>query len=103
MPVLFKRIHMPKPLYEEIEKSIAKQNSPYKTASELCPEAGRMLTEHYKLREKSPINRTKNEFYKSVSVPAEDYNRIKKWVDSGQSPYVSVDGGHAGLSPHGPG
>jgi Arc/MetJ-type ribon-helix-helix transcriptional regulator len=35
--------------------------------------------------------RTKSEFYKSVSVPAEDYNRIKKWVDSGKSPYVSVD------------
>jgi Arc/MetJ-type ribon-helix-helix transcriptional regulator len=36
-------------------------------------------------------NRRKNEYCKSVSVPAEDYNRIKKWVDSGKSPYVSVD------------
>ena len=38
-----------------------------------------------------PRNRFKREFYKSASVPAEDYNRIKKWVDSGESPYVSVD------------
>jgi len=38
-----------------------------------------------------PRKRTKSEFYKSVSVPAEDYSCIKKWVDSGQSPYVSVD------------
>jgi Arc/MetJ-type ribon-helix-helix transcriptional regulator len=38
-----------------------------------------------------PRNRSKSEFYKSASVPADDYNRIKKWVDSGQSPYVSVD------------
>ena len=38
-----------------------------------------------------PRKRTKSEFYKSVSVPAEDYNCIKKWVDSGESPYVSVD------------
>ena len=52
MPAQFKRIHMPKPLYEEIEKSVTKPDSPYKTAAELCREAGRMLTEHYKLREK---------------------------------------------------
>jgi Arc/MetJ-type ribon-helix-helix transcriptional regulator len=38
-----------------------------------------------------PRKRAKSEFYKSVSVPAEDYNLIKKWVDSGKSPYVSVD------------
>jgi Arc/MetJ-type ribon-helix-helix transcriptional regulator len=38
-----------------------------------------------------PRKRSKSEFYKSVSVPAEDYNLIKKWVDSGKSPYVSVD------------
>ncbi len=38
-----------------------------------------------------PRNRSKSEFYKSASVPAEDYNLIKKWVDSGQSLYVSVD------------
>jgi len=43
---------MPKPLYEEIEKFIAKPDSPYKTTSELCREAGRMLMEHYKLRKK---------------------------------------------------
>jgi Arc/MetJ-type ribon-helix-helix transcriptional regulator len=35
--------------------------------------------------------RVKKEFYKSVSVPAEDYTLIKRWVDSGESPYVSVD------------
>jgi len=52
MPAKFKRIHMPKPLYEEIEKFVAKQDSPYKTVSELCREAGRMLTDHYRLREK---------------------------------------------------
>jgi Arc/MetJ-type ribon-helix-helix transcriptional regulator len=45
-------MHMPKPLYEEIEKFVSKQDSSYKTVSELCREAGRMLTEHYKLREK---------------------------------------------------
>jgi len=38
-----------------------------------------------------PRKRTKSEFYKSVSVPAEDYNCIKNWVDNGESPYVSVD------------
>ena len=52
LPVQFKRIHMPRPLYEEIEKFVSKQDSPYKTAAELCREAGRMLTDHYKLREK---------------------------------------------------
>ena len=36
-------------------------------------------------------NRVKKRFYKSASVPAEDYNLIKKWVDSGESPYVSTD------------
>ena len=35
--------------------------------------------------------RVKSQFYKSVSVPAEDYILIKRWVDSGESPYVSVD------------
>ena len=35
--------------------------------------------------------RVKREFYRSVSVPAEDYDLIKAWVDRGESPYVSVD------------
>ena len=35
--------------------------------------------------------RSHREFYKSVSVPTEDYLLIKKWVDSGEAPYVSVD------------
>jgi len=52
LPAPFKRIHMPKPLYEEIEKFVSKSNAPYKTPAELCREAGQMLTEHYKLREK---------------------------------------------------
>lgn len=38
-----------------------------------------------------PPRNGKTNFYKSASVPAEDYNLIKKWVDSGKSPYVSVD------------
>ena len=38
-----------------------------------------------------PRKRVKMEFYRSASVPAEDYNIIKMWVDSGESPYVSVD------------
>jgi hypothetical protein len=52
MPAQFKRIHMPKPLYEEIENFVSKPNSSYKTVGEFCREAGRMLTEHYNLREK---------------------------------------------------
>lgn len=35
--------------------------------------------------------RSKREFYKNVSVPAEEYQLIKRWVDSGEAPYVSVD------------
>ena len=35
--------------------------------------------------------RVKREFYKSASVPAEEYSLIKRWVDSSESPYVSVD------------
>jgi len=38
-----------------------------------------------------PPNRGGKTEYKSASVPAEDYNLIKRWVDSGKSPYVSVD------------
>ena len=52
MPALFKRIHMPKPLYEEIEKFVSKPHSPYETVGELCRESGQMLTEHYRLRKK---------------------------------------------------
>ena len=52
MPAVYRRIHMPKPLYEEIEKFVSKPGSPYKTVGGLCREAGRMLIEHYKLREK---------------------------------------------------
>jgi len=35
--------------------------------------------------------RSHKEFYKSISVPSDDYILIKRWVDSGESPYVSVD------------
>ena len=52
MTKIYKRIHMPKPLYEEIEKFLSKPDSPYKTVGELCSEAGRLLVEHYGLREK---------------------------------------------------
>ena len=38
-----------------------------------------------------PRKRLKKEFYRSTSVPATDYNIIKRWVDSGESPYVSAD------------
>ncbi len=38
-----------------------------------------------------PRARSRTRFHKSASVPAEDYNLIKGWVDSGESPYVSVD------------
>ena len=57
MPKVYKRIHMPKPLYEEIELFVSKSNSPYKTVSELCREAGRMLIEHYGLVEKFGKNK----------------------------------------------
>ena len=52
MSKIYKRIHMPKPLYEEIERFVSKRDSPYKTVGELCREAGRMLIEYYGLREK---------------------------------------------------
>ena len=38
-----------------------------------------------------PRKRSHSRFYKSVSVPAGDYDIIKRWVDSGEAPYVSVD------------
>lgn len=50
MPSKFKRIHMPNPLYGEIEKFISKPNSRYKTVAELSREAGKILAEHYDLR-----------------------------------------------------
>ena len=52
MPKIYRKIHMPKPLYEEIERFVSKPDSPYKTVGELCREAGRMLVEHYGLRGK---------------------------------------------------
>lgn len=35
--------------------------------------------------------KSKRKVYKTACVPARDFNLIKKWVDSGKSPYVSVD------------
>lgn len=35
--------------------------------------------------------RSHRRFYKSVSVPTEDYDIIKRWVNGGEAPYVSVD------------
>ncbi|MFQ6077349.1 MAG: hypothetical protein ACE5Z5_14680 [Candidatus Bathyarchaeia archaeon] len=35
--------------------------------------------------------RSKRRFYKTVSVPAGDYNLIKRWVNSGEAPYVGID------------
>lgn len=52
MSKVYKRIHMPKPLYEEIEKFVSKSDAPYKTVGALCSEAGRRLIERYGLREK---------------------------------------------------
>ena len=52
MPGHHKIIHMPKPLYEEIEKFVTKPDSTYETVGGLCSEAGRMLIEHYNLRQK---------------------------------------------------
>ena len=37
------------------------------------------------------MKRSRRRFYRSASVPAEDYNLINEWVDSGESPYVSAD------------
>lgn len=60
MTKIYKRIHMPKPLYDEIEKFLSKPDSPYKTVGELCSEAGRLLVEHYKLREKYAEEKEEN-------------------------------------------
>jgi len=38
-----------------------------------------------------PRKRVHRRFHVSVSVPAEDYDLIKQWVDGGEAPYVSVD------------
>ena len=46
----YKRIHMPKPLHDEIVKFI--ETSKYETVAELCREAGRLLVEHNGLRER---------------------------------------------------
>lgn len=35
--------------------------------------------------------RNSSKFYKTVSVPAGDYELIKEWVNSGEAPYVSTD------------
>jgi len=35
--------------------------------------------------------RRRKKVYKGASVPAKDYDLIKKWVESGKSFYVSVD------------
>ena len=52
MPKIYKRIHMPKPLYEEIERFLSNPKAPYKTVGELCREAGRMLVDQEGLRER---------------------------------------------------
>lgn len=52
MPENYRRIHVPRPLYEEIERFVSKGDSPYRTVVELCREGGRMLIERYGLREK---------------------------------------------------
>jgi len=52
MPRIYKKIHMPQPLHKEIEKFVSNPDSPYKTVAELCREAGRLLIEQYRLREK---------------------------------------------------
>jgi len=49
MPGKYKRIHMPKPLHDEIARFV--ENSGYETVAELCREAGRLLIEHHELRE----------------------------------------------------
>lgn len=46
----FKRIHMPNPLYEEIEKFVLKPSSHYNTVAELCRKSGEWLIDHYSLR-----------------------------------------------------
>jgi len=50
MPGVYRRIHMPKPLYDEVANFVSK--SDYETVAELCREAGRLLIERYGLREK---------------------------------------------------
>lgn len=50
MPGNYKRIHMPKPLHDEIVRFV--ENSKYETVAELCREAGRLLIEHHGLRER---------------------------------------------------
>jgi hypothetical protein len=50
VPSNYRRIHMPKPLHDEIVKFVL--NSKYETVAELCREAGRLLVEHHRLRER---------------------------------------------------
>lgn len=47
---VYRRIHMPRPLHDEIVKYI--ENGEYASVAEFCREAGRMLVEHHGLRER---------------------------------------------------
>jgi predicted DNA-binding protein (UPF0278 family) len=47
----FKSIHMPTTFYTEIENFTHQPDTQYKTVAEICRTAGKMLINHYNLRQ----------------------------------------------------
>jgi len=86
----YRRVHMPAPLHDEIKRYV--ENSQiYRSVDQVCREAAEALMKEHKIKEDNPSPGKSRTNWKTANIPAEHYQKIQAWIQTGKTPYASVD------------
>jgi len=86
----YRRIHMPAPLHEEIKRFVEKSKA-YRSVDQICREAAEILIKEHNVKDDNPSPGRNKTRWKSANIPAEHYQKIQAWIQTGESPYTSVN------------
>jgi len=86
----YRRIQMPAPFHEEIRQYV-KKNQNYRSMDQICREAAEALIKEHNLKDRDPQPGRNKTRWKSANIPLEHYQKIQAWIQTGESPYASVN------------
>jgi len=86
----YRRIQMPAPFHEQIRQYVGK-NQDYRSMDQICREAAEALIKEHNLKDGNPSPGRSKTRWKSANIPEEHYRKIQSWIQTGESPYTSVN------------
>ena len=86
----YRRIQMPAPFHEQVRQYVGKSQD-YRSMDQICREAAEALIKEHNLKDDNPLPGKSRTKWKSANIPAEHYQKIQAWIQTGESPYTSVN------------